>query len=219
MEVIFKTWLYGYKELNTEKGAVGRWDLWNKTKYKQKVEKGELTSQDVAQLNHKEKLGYEFCIFNEDNQEFPFCTANVILKSSHAGVEFIDFIGRKYLNYLFGESLRNKEELFLREIWYYHFTSESGENEDYRIHFVFDEEGNINYRKYDDKNQKFEDYESNRKLDVSGLYEPYPNFGEYESLTRLDRNLPLDIFPKDGNNDNDPDVPKNPWLPGDWNKN
>ncbi|SES08740.1 hypothetical protein [Pedobacter rhizosphaerae] len=94
-----------------------------------------------------------------------------------------------------------------------------GDKEDYRIHFVFDEEGKINYRKYDDKNEKLEDYESNRKFDVTGLYESYPNFGEYESLIRIDRDLPLDIFPDTGRNDTDPDRPKNPWLSPDWNKN
>ncbi|MCX2449962.1 hypothetical protein OQX61_01645 [Pedobacter sp. PLR] len=194
MEIIFKTWLDGYKEMNTEKGAVGRWDLWNKTKYKPKVESAELTSEDVARENHNKGLGYEFCAFNEQSDQYPFCYANLVLKNSHAGVEFLDFEGRKYLNYLFGKSSIKTEELFIREIWYYHFTSEHGENEDYRLHFVFDEEGNVNYRKYDEKNQKIEDYESNRKFDISGLYEAYPAFGAYKSLIRLDRDLPLDIL-------------------------
>lgn len=206
------------KKINTEKVSVGKWDLWNKTKLKKKVENNELTSQDIAKNNHDKFLGYEFCSFEDDNDQYPFCYVTVMPKNKHIGLNFIDYAGRKYLSYLFHE-IKEDRTLFLREIWYYHFTSENGENEDYRIHFVFDEEGNINYRKYDDKNQKFEDYESNRKFDVSGLYEPYPNFGEYESLTRLDRDLPLDVFPAGENSDKDPDQPKNSWLPKDWNKN
>ncbi|MCX2449963.1 hypothetical protein OQX61_01650 [Pedobacter sp. PLR] len=218
MEIIFKTWLDDYKELNTEKGTVGRWDLWNKTKYKPKVERAELTSESVARENHSKGFGYEFCSFDGHDDQYPYCYVTIVPKNKHIGVNFIDGAGRNYLTYLFHE-VKEDRMLFIREIWCYHFTSGSGENEDYRLHFVFDEEGNVNYRKYDEKNQKIEDYESNRKFDISGLYEAYPAFGAYKSLIRLDRDLPLDIFPGDDHTDGNPDHLKNPWLSPDWNKN
>ncbi|MCX2449967.1 hypothetical protein OQX61_01670 [Pedobacter sp. PLR] len=206
------------KKISTEKATVGKWDLWNGTKQKKKVENGELTSENVAIENHSKGFGYEFCSFDGHHAEYPYCYVTVVPKNKHIGVNFIDDAGRKYLTYLFHE-VKEDRTLFLQEIWYYHFTSERGENEDYRLHFVFDEEGNVNYRKYDEKNQKIEDYESNRKFDISGLYEAYPAFGEYKSLIRLDRDLPLDIFPGDDHTDGNPDHPKNPWLSPDWNKN
>lgn len=187
------------KKINTEKATVGKWDLWNGTKLKKKIESGALSALDVAKDNHSKHLGYEFCALENDNDAYPFCYVTVVPKNKHIGINFLDYAGRKYLSYLFHE-VKEDRTLFLQEIWSYYFTTESGDKEDYRIHFVFDEEGKINYRKYDDENEKFEDYESNRKFDVTGLYESYPNFGEYESLIRIDRDLPLDIFLATGSN-------------------
>ena len=65
--------------------------------------------------------------------------------------------------------------------------------ESYRLHFIFNEDGNVSHRKYDEVNKKFFDYESKEPSDISGLYEAYPEFEKYESLIRLERNFPLDI--------------------------
>jgi hypothetical protein len=62
---------------------------------------------------------------------------------------------------------------------------------DYYIHFVFDREGNAAYRKYDEIAKKTIDYESSQPFDVSGLYEDYPEFGQYESLIRMERNIEI----------------------------
>jgi hypothetical protein len=121
-------------------------------------------------------------------------------------VNFIDGAGRIYLVYLFHE-MNEARTLFIREIWYYHFTSQMAENEDYRIHFVFDEQGNVNYRKYDEKNKKFQDFESNKQFDISDLYEPYPEFGKYEGIIRLERNFPVSVFPPNTSPDNTTDLP------------
>ncbi|RKE44312.1 hypothetical protein [Sphingobacterium detergens] len=182
------------KKIKSEKATVGKWDIWNKTKYKSKVEKGELTSEQVARDNHPKGFAYEFCAFEREGDEIPFALVNLVLRSNHAGVDFIDPAGRNYLSYLFGESKRSPEELFLREVWYYNFPTENTEEEDYRMHFVFDEEGNVNYRKYDEVNKKTLDYESNRQFNMTGLYEPIPTFGDYESLIRLERDLPIDVM-------------------------
>ena len=201
MNLIFKTWLPNYKELNTEKGSVMRWDIWNKTKFKSKVENGQLTSEEVAKHNHQNNLGYELCVFNEEHQEYPFAYITIVPENRHIGIQFLDFSGRKYLHYLFGESKKGKEKLFLGEVWYYHFTSETLENEDYRLHFVFDEDGNISYRKYDEKEQKIEDYEGNRALNVESLYEEFPDFGKYENFLVENRPALDEFIPKQKESD------------------
>lgn len=192
MKIEYKTWLVSYKELNTEKGSVGRWDLWNKTKYKQKVEAGKLTSEDVAKENHANGLGYEFCVFENEDDEFPYAYVTVVPENKHVGVNFIDPAGREYLTYLFHE-INLDRKLFIREVWYFNFPNEQTEDEDYRLHFVFDKEGNVDYRKYDEVNKKMLDYEGKEKMDISGLYEDYPSFGNYEGVLQLEREFPIDL--------------------------
>lgn len=216
MIVKYVSWLEDYKELNTEAGIQTRLDASNGTKNKADVQKGKITAEDVAEKNHKNKLHYEFCVLEEESSGYPYCYVTVVPRNKHIGVNFIDDAGRNYLSYLFHE-VDDERKLFLREAWYLHFTTETGDKEDYRLHFVFDEEGNVAIRKYDEINQKTEDYESNRRFDVSGLYEKYPAFGQYESLVRLDRDFPFNIIPPPA----DPNKPDsggagNKWLPPGW---
>lgn len=212
-EIKYLNYWSSEKLLSSEAAAVGKWDLWNKTKYQKKVIAGEFTSAQIAEKNHKEKNGYEFTAIEDDEI---YCYVTINPHNKHAGVNFIDAAGRTYLVYLFHE-MKEDRTLFIREIWYYHFTSETNDNEEYRIHFVFDEQGNVNYRKYDEKDQKFQDFESNKQFDISDLYEPYPEFGKYEGIIRLERNFPVDVIPPNTSPDNTTDLP-NGWLPPDWKK-
>lgn len=216
MVVKYVSWLENYKELNSEAGTQTRLDASNGTKNKVNVQNGKITAEEVADKNHIDKLHYEFCVLEEESSAYPECYVTVVPKNKHIGVNFIDDAGRNYLKYLFRE-VKEDRTLFLREVWYYHFTSETQESEDYRLHFVFDQEGNVAIRKYDEINQKTEDYESNRRFDISGLYEKYPEFGQYESLVRLDRDLPFNIIPPPVD-PNKPDTggPGNKWLPPGW---
>ncbi|MBS7566739.1 hypothetical protein KHS38_20205 [Mucilaginibacter sp. Bleaf8] len=216
MIIKYQSWLTDYKELNSESGTQTLLDASNDTNNKAKVKSGKLSASDVAKENHNKKLHYEFCVFTE-SEDVPYCYVSVIPRNKHIGVNFLDEAGREYLAYAFHE-IREDHTLFLREIWYYHFASEAAKDEEYRIHYAFDEQGDINYRKYDEKNQKIQDFEGNKRFDISGLYEAYPEFGQYESLIRLERNLPLDIEPPNTAPDNTTDLPNNGWLPPGWNK-
>jgi len=216
MIIKYQNWLESYKELNTEAGTQTKLDASNGTKNKAKVLKGQLSAADVAKQNHLDRLHYEFCVFGDD-EDIPDSYVTVVPRNKHVGVNFLDQVGRRYLTYLFHE-VKEDRTLFLREIWYYNFSSESTENEDYRLHFVFDETGQVNYRKYDEQNEKIQDYESNKLFVVDGLYEKYPEFDQYEGITKLDRDFPVDIVPTNTNPNNTTDLP-NRWLPPDWNKN
>ncbi|MDR2235734.1 MAG: hypothetical protein LBE92_06395 [Chryseobacterium sp.] len=190
-EIKYLNYWSARKRLNSETASVMKWDLWNKTKFKPKVEKGELTSKDIAFQNHNDNLGYEFCAFDKNHTEYPFAYVNIMPQSKHISVEFLDLVGRKYLNYLFGESKRFPDRIFLNEVWYYDFTSETTEEEEYRLHFNFNEDGNVKYTKFNDKIGKSEDFEANQKIDITNLYEDFPNFDEYDKILVEDR-IPLE---------------------------
>lgn len=191
MKIKFEFWNDFRKKFMGEKSAVRRWDLWNKENRLKEYEEGSLSSsKDLAAQNHKKGKAYEFAVLEDDTEVF--CTVTLNPENKHVGVNFIDPAGRNYLTYLFTEvELRTK--LFLREVWYLHFSSETKENEDYRLHFVFDEQGNVAARKYDERNKKMLDYEGKEPIYPSGLYEDYPEFGQYEGITKLERDIPFDM--------------------------
>jgi len=178
------------KQIKKESHSVSKWDTWNETKNEKKVESGNSTSEDVAKINHEKLLGYEVIIFNHDEDEFPSQNITLLPKNKHVGVDFIDPGGRKYLTYLFTEIDKNRK-LFLREVWYYHFTTEEAVKEDYRINFSFNEDGDVSLVKYDDKNQKLTEYEGKEPVDVKLLYEEYPEFGKYEGIIKENREIPF----------------------------
>jgi len=218
MDIMYQNFWAAVKKLQTEVQLIGRLDTSNKTKYKKKYEAGEITAREIAGLNHEKGLHYELTIIDEDEL---FCY--LVIKGGHIKVNFLDGNLRIYLAYYFSPSTKYTDKVFLDEIWYNNYTSESSDKESYRLHFVFDEDGNVNYRKYDEVNQKTQDFESKEPSDVSGLYEAYPEFEKYESLIRLERNFPLDIMPKgsDETSNDDPDRTDdsdNKWLPPNWNK-
>lgn len=215
MIVKYQSYWTSARKLQSEAALIGRLDTSNKTKDKKKYEGGGITAEEIARKNHEDKLHYEFSVFNSEDDEFPYCYVTVVPRNKHIGVNFIDDAGRKYLSYHFHE-INDERKLFLHEAWYFHFTSETQEGEDYRLHFVFDEEGNAAIRKYDEINKKTEDYESNRRFDMSGLYEKYPEFGQYESVVRLERDFPFDIIPPASDPKKPDSGPENKWLPPGW---
>ena len=81
------------------------------------------------------------------------------------------------------------------EVWYDHFNTQSSENEDYRLHFVFDQKRHVNYRNYDVKGDKIRDYVHKEIVVTAGLYEYYPEFNHYERLVSLERDFPVNIVP------------------------
>jgi hypothetical protein len=162
-------------------------DISNGTKYFRLFKKGRITAEEVANKNHEDGLHYEVTIIEGDNV---IAFLDIVHKNEFVGVTFLDEKEREYLTYHFNE-IESKKKLFLEELWYYNFPNEENDNSDYRLHFVFDREGNISYRKYDEINKKTIDYETKEPLDVSGLYEDYPEFGQYDGLIKTERNIKL----------------------------
>ena len=200
MEIKYRSYWASVKKLQTEVQLIGRLDLLNKTRYKKKYEAGNITAREIAELNHGRGLQYELSVFKDDEL---YC--HIILIREFMEVNFINHDGHRFVSYLFSPSRKLNNMFFIREVWYYNYLSGSEVDESYRIHFVFDEDGNVNYRKYDEVKKKFFDYESKESADITGLYEPFPEFEKYESLIRLERDFPIGTVPYASElpNDND----------------
>ena len=100
-----------------------------------------------------------FAYLQSEQSLYPDCYVTIVPRNKHVGVHFIDNEGREYLTYLFHE-VKEDRTLFLQEVWFYQFIpGNSSEDQEYRIHFVFDQDGNYAARKYIDSKRKYEDYE------------------------------------------------------------
>lgn len=86
-------------------------------------------------------------------------------RNKYVGVDIIDNEGCDYLSYLL---MKYKQDLtlFLQKVWFYQFIpGNSNENQEYRMHFAFNQDGTYAARKYIDFKRKYENYEVYLKLD------------------------------------------------------
>jgi len=110
----------------------------------------------------------------------PECFAVVV--NDFIGVEFLDGLLREYISYRFQE--RESGMLFLSMATHRRFEGES-DKVIWGITYYFEEDGLVAIEE--------EDFVTNiltsakTYLDVSANWEPYPQFGEYESITRKGR--------------------------------
>jgi hypothetical protein len=110
----------------------------------------------------------------------PQCVVTVRLETGWIGVSFLDRELREYLAYSF--SVKGKQ-IFLDFVVYREFEGTSDSIASATIYY-FDPLGKVKV----DKIQGETIYESLEKAsDVSHNWESIPDFGEYESITRLDR--------------------------------
>jgi hypothetical protein len=187
MEILYQCYSTLKRKIDDIENSIDNLDIYNKTKYLRLFKKGNITLQEIAYKNHVAGLHYEVVILEDEK---PVYYIVFVHKNKFVGVSFLDNSGREYLTYHFDEIDTNKK-LFLSEVWYREFLDDETRNMDYYLHFVFDREGNVAYRKYDEIAKKTIDYESNQPFDVSGLYEDYPEFGKYENLIKMERNIDI----------------------------
>ena len=106
----------------------------------------------------------------------------VEIRDDYMGVEFLDHLLREYVAYQFEEKEPGK--LYLSMATERKFDGDT-DKVIWGITYYFDEDGHVAIEEEDfvaDTLTKAETY-----LDVSANWEPYPEFGEYESITRKDR--------------------------------
>ena len=188
MEIQFKRYSRLRKEVQLEEDTIDYLDTVNDTNHLCLFKKGKITLEEIVCKNHREGLMY--CVTILDDDGAPYCALDIVHENEFIGVNFLDSVGREYLVYHFAE-VEPMKKLFLEEVWYSFYPNSEAKDENYRLHFAFDQDGNAAYRKYDDLAHKIYDYETKEPLDVSGLYEAYPAFGHYDGLIKIERNIGL----------------------------
>jgi hypothetical protein len=109
-------------------------------------------------------------------------TCFVEINNNYIGVGFLDRLLREYLSYTFDEVEPGR--LFLKAATHREFDGDCdkvsrGET------YMFGQDGSVRVRKEDYLESNHSVAES--KLDVGGNWEPYPTFGQYESIIRENR--------------------------------
>ncbi|MEA9396577.1 hypothetical protein [Lelliottia amnigena] len=144
-----------------------------------------LLSEAQAKILHSSGKPYTVLI---DSDKEPTCFIEVIKDKKMVGVGFLDEQQKEYLMYQF--QLLESGRLFLSMAVYREFAEHPGEgagilNVAHGTTYLFDEDGKTVVRE-----EKFNPYtleESQTIADVTGNYDVFPEFGEYDSLIRKER--------------------------------
>jgi hypothetical protein len=126
---------------------------------------------------HAKRKPYAAAIRNEDG-----CVTVVDARDDYYGVDFLDAIGREYLSYQFQELEPGR--LFLTMATHREFDGET-DRVSYGTTYYFKPDGSVTVETEDFATANLATKEM--KVDVNGNWETYPNFGDYGSLTRVDR--------------------------------
>lgn len=139
----------------------------------------ELSPADIAREKHNNEEPYTVLV-GSDTQ--PECFIEIIKHNKMVGVGFLDPLQREYLTYQF--HLTENDNLFLTMAVHREFSGDS-EHISSGTTYLFKENGQTLIRE-----ERIDPYalsESEMTSDISGHYEQFPDFGRYESLTRLER--------------------------------
>jgi hypothetical protein len=139
-------------------------------------------SEAQARAAHESHTLYTALIGNMDH---PQCFVEVTGDSM--GVGFLDSHLREYVCFNFQE--RRPGLLFLSMAVFRKFEGDSDKIRETAL-YLYQESGETLVDK-DYFLPTHETWEANTTLDVSANWERYPKFGDYESITRLDRGLQL----------------------------
>jgi hypothetical protein len=115
-------------------------------------------------------------------EDYPACFVECLLDKKMIGVGFLDARGREYLTYQF--RILSGPRLFLNMATYREFDGGddrvlSGES------YIFKEGGELCIRRTHMNPYTFEEVQSS--FDPAGNYEAFPAFGDYSSLTKVER--------------------------------
>ena len=148
-------------------------------------------SEAEARKRHKKGKLYTAVL---ENEERPYCFLEVSAFRSVC-VEFLDGALRTYFHYSFQE--KRPDELFISMSRRPEFPNEVDEPDRATVLF-FETDGRLTIMHYkanpDGIGSKIVGQEE-RTVDVSHNWEPYPEFGDYAGLARLDRGTPLLRYP------------------------
>lgn len=116
---------------------------------------------------------------------YPDCLVYLVPRNKYVGVDIIDNEGCDYLSYLL---MKYKQDLtlFLQKAWFYQIIpGNSNENQEYRMHFAFNQDGTYAARKYIDFKRKYENYEVYQKLDFQAYTKNILNLANTKAYFNL----------------------------------
>ena len=143
---------------------------------------GEPWNAEKARKAHEARELYAVAIGPADQP-----TAYIEFNIGYAGLALLDEMGREPMVYVFDE--QEPGRLFLQEVKSREFVGDTDEVEDATI-YGFYPEGRMVIQECDVQTEMAVDREG--MTDVSENWEPYPEFGEYESLLRVPERIELD---------------------------
>lgn len=148
-----------------------------------------LSAEDVAFNQYQKDKVYFFTFFRNDIPE-GFAEYN----NGYFNIGFIDIKSRVYLTYTFKRT-EDKKKLFFVKAQYWEYSDDQNSKVKTEI-FVFTENGDVKIKKANVITRESIQLTSKEPIDVSGFYEDFPEFGEYDRLVRKDRLDSLDLSNK-----------------------
>jgi hypothetical protein len=139
----------------------------------------EQLDEDEARRRHESGELYTVLLGDPDS---PSEYLEIRLEAGYVGVTFLDGDGRNYLAYTFAKE-PSDERLFLQQASFREFDEQGKVRKGETYHFKRD---GIVFRTRKDYETR-EAWEGKTEDDVSGNWEPVPEFGRYESIARRDR--------------------------------
>ncbi len=184
MKTLFQKFWSGVR-LQSEEATLHQLDIYNKTRYSRRKNKDvllELASREA----HDKQNTYYATILNDDDS--PYCAI-----ASNAGFWGVDFLRDNFDDYLiydYRDSISEDGRLFLYCIMLSECFPGTAQKRR-RIDFYFTPEGSVMRVRHQDDEGNWatirEELPPLADEEVAKLWVPYPEFGEYDELIRLDR--------------------------------
>jgi hypothetical protein len=139
----------------------------------------ELWSEEQARQAHTKNEAYTVLV---GNTERPTAVIDIAPSTNFVGVTFLDDLQREYLSYNF--KILEPNQLFLSMATHREFTKDS-DKVDSGSSYIFNLDGKLAIMKQSINPINLEEFEST--IDISGNYEIFSNFDEYDHLLKIER--------------------------------
>jgi hypothetical protein len=177
----FQRWVFG--QMQDVQTSIEVLDGYNKTKFSRKNSKDEQLLLEAAKYAYDNQLVYFVTIFENAK---PYCYLET--NKGFYRVDFLDDLLRKYMSYDFRDdfSAGGSNKLFLSHVMFWDFEGNTDKVLKITSH-VFKPNGAFHITERDLITNEQIDSEAKNKIDVSQNLEEYPEFGDYESIIRKER--------------------------------
>jgi hypothetical protein len=203
-------WYYNYieedtvskKELKEHLSSLETWAQYaygRNVKFRKRIQDKELNPDKefdrFQELYEKEGRALYITALIEDNEQPYAC---IRFSGMFVTIEYIDEYNRVYMQYRFRTEY-GKQDLFLYELEYFIYpeddNSVDADNRDY-VSYYFTPEGELTVTKeYNVGTTEHirEEYQATGPVNVEKNWEPYPEFGQWDNIVRMERWQPGEL--------------------------